>query len=306
MREFDLLRHIYEHNDALGAIVEIPPGDDMAMVRFGNQPILAAVDQLVAGRHVELDRVPLALVGRKAITRCLSDVAAMAARPIASLAAATLPPGFGEANANALFDAMHETAQRYGSPIIGGDIAFHADDSHPLVCSVTVLAVTSGSNRSPITRSGAKPGDRLYVTGVLGGSYQPDGGGHHLTFEPRMDEAILLSELLGEQLHAMIDLSDGLGRDAAHIAERSRVRIVIDAARVPCRDGLDWRRAMSDGEDYELCFAAGGTVPNMLGSTPVTEIGWIEPRGDESESMLIVKEGDRAHDGADMGWEHHS
>lgn len=302
MRESDLLQHVYERTAALGASVEIPPGDDMAMVRIGEQRVLAAVDQLVAGRHVDLSQTSLELVGRKAITRCLSDVAAMAARPVASLVAATLPPNFGEASANKLFDAMRETAANYHCPIIGGDIAFHGDDEHPLVCSVTVLAIPA--NGRPITRRGARPGDRIYVTGELGGSYEPDGGGRHLTFAPRIEEAITLAEQLGEALHAMIDLSDGLGRDAGHIAEQSNVRIVIDAARVPCSDGLDWQRAMADGEDYELCFAASGEVTGRVGSLVVTEIGVVDAHPGGSASRVVVREGQREHDGSSMGWEH--
>jgi thiamine-monophosphate kinase len=304
MREFDLLQHVYGHNADLGAAVEIPPGDDMAMVRVGDQRVLAAVDQLVAGRHVDISRTSLELVGRKAITRCLSDVAAMAAKPLASLVAATLPPNFGEAQANRLFDAMYETASKYRSPLVGGDIAFHGADTHPLVCSVTVLAMPA--NGHPVTRSGARPGDRVYVTGELGGSVEPDGSGKHLSFEPRIAEAIELAKQLGDRLHAMIDLSDGLGRDAGHIAEQSNVQIVIDAASVPCRDGLNWRRAMGDGEDYELCFTASGEVPAHIGPLAISAVGEVMVRSGRDEPRVIVREGGRKHDASSLGWEHHT
>lgn len=303
MREFDLLQHVYDQNASLGAAVEIPPGDDMAMVKIGEQRVLAAVDQLVGGRHVDMDHTPLHLVGRKAVARCLSDVAAMAARPVASLVAVTLPPDFGEEPANRLFDAMRETAEAYRCPLIGGDIAFHDDPAHPLVCSVTVLAVPAGC--APIRRGSAKPGDRVYVTGTLGGSFEANGGGRHLTFEPRIDEAIQLAEQLGDRLHAMIDLSDGLGRDAGHIAEQSNVRIVIDADRIPSAEGLNWQRAIGNGEDYELCFAASGEVPMRLGSLTVTEVGRVEAPAD-GKAMLVVRDGARQHEGSTYGWEHHA
>src|SRR5690606_22520794 len=127
----------------------------------------------------------------------------------------------------------------------------HADPSHPLVCSVTVLAEPA-LGREVARRSGAKVGDVIYVTGSLGGSLEPGGGGRHLTFTPRIAEALLLAEQLGGRLHAMIDISDGLGRDAAHMAEQSGVRLLLHADRIPLNEGADWRRAVSDGEDYEL------------------------------------------------------
>jgi len=316
MREFDLLQHVYEASRPLARRVTIPPGDDMAMVRLGGAEspgVLAAVDQLVAGRHVVLETTPLELVGRKAITRCLSDIAAMAVKPVASLVAATLPPGFGEKRANGLFDAMRDTAARYDCPLIGGDIAFHSSDDHPLVCSVTALAEPIDDEHPPVTRAGARPGDAIYVTGVLGGSVAPDGGGRHLTFEPRMREAIALSLRLGRNLHAMIDLSDGLGRDAGHIASMSGVRIEIDAARIPCNKGVDWRRAARDGEDYELCFAAAGDVPDTIEGVAVTRIGRVvaesvqdqtENKTDPSVRRVTFIDGASRISGGEMGWQH--
>ena len=139
----------------------------------------------------------------------------MAGRPVALMAAATLPADFGHDRATALFDAMRDTASRYGCPLVGGDIAISEDT--PLVCSITVLAEPGPAG--PITRSGARVGDTLYVTGTLGGSFET---GRHLTFEPRIKEALTLAAAAGQVetggwLHAMIDLSDGLGRDAGHI-----------------------------------------------------------------------------------------
>lgn len=304
MREFDLLQHVFAANASLDARIEVPPGDDMAVLRVGNQRLLAAVDQLVDGRHVMLANTPIALVGRKAITRSLSDVAAMAARPVATLVAATLPPDFGSDRANALFDAMRQTAAAYKCPLIGGDLAFHSDDSHPLVCSVTVLAEPGST--PPATRSAAKVGDGVYVTGALGGSVALDGGGKHLTFEPRINEALSLAETLGDNLHAMIDISDGLGRDAGHIAEMSRVQIQIDAERVPCRDGVDWRRAVADGEDYELCFAASGEVPQSIDGVPLTLVGRVVPQQAGDTRRVVISHGGREYAGDEFGWQHQS
>src|SRR5690606_30452530 len=121
-------------------------------------------------------------VARKAITRNLSDVAAMAARPSGAVVAASLPRDFGEARANELFDHMRKTAEAFGCPLFGGDLAMW---DHPLLLSVTVLA--EPAETAPVLRSGAKVGDIIYVTGQLGGSLQNVAGRcHHLDFEPRL------------------------------------------------------------------------------------------------------------------------
>lgn len=298
MKEFRLLSRVYEHNAALDARVIIPPGDDMGMIRIGGTDVLAAVDQIVAGRHFTLESTPLNLIGRKAITRNLSDIAAMAARPVAALVAVVLPREWQEPQALELFEAMRATAARYDCPLIGGDISM-ADA--PLTCSVTVLA--RPGPRGAIRRSGAKVGDAVYVSGRLGASVNPDGGGRHLTFEPRVDLALALAEQF--DVHAMIDISDGLGRDAGHIAEMSGVQIEIDAASIPCSPGCGWRRAMSDGEDYELCFAlaADADVPTELEGVLLTRVGVVHER-EPGQPLIVVHDGGQVIDASNLGWEH--
>jgi thiamine-monophosphate kinase len=305
MREFDLLRHIYDANAGLGDDITLPPGDDMAMIRLAGRDLLVAVDQVIDGRHVRLETTPLQLVGRKAVTRSLSDIAAMAARPVGALVAVVLPPDFGARRAEALFDAMRATAAEYDCPLIGGDIAFHADASHPLTCSVTVLA--EPVHGRAITRAGAEVDDVVYVTGALGGTVLEDGGGKHLTFQPRIAEAIELAGALGSRLHSMIDLSDGLGRDASHIAESSGVQIEIEAARIPCTAGVDWRAAAGGGEDYELLLTATGEVPaTLISGLSVTAIGRVSPRRGKGGPMVIIREGDKIITGDGLGWQHES
>ncbi len=304
MRESELLQHVYDTADGASRQVPIPPGDDMAMLLVGGVHVLAAVDQIVDGRHFDLDATPLEQIGRKAVTRSLSDVAAMASHPVALLVTAALPPDFGHDRATALFDVMRLTARHYECPLVGGDIALHRDDTSPLVCTVTVLARPGPAGA--ITRSGAQSGDTLYVTGRLGGSLTPDGLGRHLTFEPRITEALSLAESIQTRLHAMIDISDGLGRDAAHLARRSGVRIEIDAERIPCADGVDWRRAASDGEDYELCFAAAGEVPTTLAGVQVTAVGRVLEPDPGTAAPVEIRVGAESIDATRLGWEHHS
>jgi len=307
MREFELLKHIYDANRRLSGRVVIPPGDDLGGVHLGGRRgvILAGVDQLVDGRHFRLRNTPIELIGRKAITRCLSDVAAMAALPDATLVAATLPPDFGEERANALFDAMLATCEQYDSPLIGGDIAFHARPDYPLVISTTVLASAVG--RRAVTRSGAQIGDSVFVTGPLGGSLQPDGLGRHLTFEPRIQLARDMHGAVGDdRLHAMIDISDGLGRDASHIAEMSDVQIILDAGSIPCHPNRTWKQALGDGEDYELLFCAPRDIPMCIARTDIFRIGEVVKHPARDAPRVLVRQGQNLWPADQLGWEHAS
>jgi len=302
MGEFDLLRHIYASNSTMEGRIIIPPGDDMGMVSLAGSAVLAAVDQLIDGVHVRLETTPIGLVGRKAVARSVSDIAAMAARPLASLASVALPRGFEERLAVELFDAMRSAAAALGCPLMGGDIAVHAVAGHPLTCSVTVLA--EAVSPGPIRRDGARAGDSVYVTGRLGGSCASDGSGRHLSFPPRVQESLELLGALGTRLHAMIDLSDGLGRDASHIAEQSGVQIILDAASIPCSGGCDWRQALRDGEDYELCFTATGPVPDHIGDVAISAVGTVVSCTTAAEPRVLVRSGESEVAADELGWQH--
>jgi thiamine-monophosphate kinase len=306
MREFALLKHVYAANSALGNGVLIGPGDDMAMVELGGRRLLAAVDQVIDGRHFRLETTPLELIGRKAVTRSLSDIAAMAGVPVATLVSVALPPGFGEDRAAKLFDVMRYTAAEFNCPLIGGDIGLHREKTHPLTCSVTVLAEPLPElNGRAITRSGAQPGDAVFVTGSLGGSLNADGLGRHLTFEPRISIAQQLARALGDRLHAMIDISDGLGRDASHIAEMSGVRIELNAADIPCQQNCDWKKALSDGEDYELLFAAKSPMPKEIDGVRITQVGEVKAKmNDAPEELVVVRERGNIIAASELGWDH--
>ena len=123
MREFELIRSILAHNGKLPEHVTIPPGDDMAALRLGDHELLVAVDQVIEGVHFDRSTATLQQIGRKAVTRNLSDVAAMAGQPLASLVSVIFPKGVASDQADELLNAVRETAQAYGAPLIGGDTA---------------------------------------------------------------------------------------------------------------------------------------------------------------------------------------
>ena len=313
MRESRLLEHVARTASRPSGVI-LPPGDDLAAVRVPAGAVLLGVDQVVDGVHVDLARVPVEAAGRKAIARCVSDVAAMAARPVASLAAVVLPREFTEDRTLRLFDAVREAADACDAPLVGGDIAVHAGGDGPLVLSVSVLAIPGPAGL--IRRDGAKPGDVVCVTGRLGGSLEPCGGGRHLSFTPRVAAGLELAERLGPRLHAMMDLSDGLGRDAGRIAAASGVAMQLEADRLPRHEGVSWLGAVGDGEDYELLFTLEGEPPASVAGVPCTVIGRVraaDAAAGHEAGAVHLRLGGLAGPGEDAGawidiresgWEH--
>jgi thiamine-monophosphate kinase len=255
--EFEFIEWIRAQSRPSGATV-VGVGDDLAAMRWPDGDLLlAGVDQVMDGIHFDSAVHSPAQIGRKAMNRNLSDCAAMACLPAAALAAVALPKGGSMDYARLLYQGMREAADKFDCPIIGGDTAVWPGK---LVLSVTILGRAAGIQ--PLTRAGAKPGDKIYVTGPLGGSIL----GRHLTFEPRL----MLGRTIGPIATSVIDLSDGLSRDLAHICRQSNVGAIIDEARVPVHpDAVELSRqdgrppiehALSDGEDYELLFTASSSA----------------------------------------------
>jgi thiamine-monophosphate kinase len=165
-----------------------------------------------------------------------------------------------------------------------------------------------------VLRGGARPGDDVFVTGTIGGSFRQHadadfsfpGGGKHLTFTPRTREATALADTLGESLHAMMDISDGLGLDAARLATRSNAAIELDANHIPLSPGQsDPLRAAAHGEDYELLFTAApaAPVPATIAGTPLTRIGRVIAHGTGQPRCVLIHNGTRTSADA-LGWEH--
>lgn len=302
MRESELLRRIYDRSADLtgsGPVV-VGPGDDAAVLRApAGGSIIITTDQLVEGRHHERGTDPDA-VARKAVARSVSDIAAMAGSPSWALACALLNDD--EDRDDELFDATAAWARRFNCPLVGGDIA---RSPGPTTLTITV-AGEPHARRGPVLRSTARAGDAVYVTGAVGGSLA---SGRHLTFEPRVDAARELADVLAEQLSAMIDLSDGLGIDAGRVAHASGVTLELDASALPLHpDAGPWRDAIAHGEDYELLFTAapGATVPAAAAGTPVTRIGVVVEPGADGPTALIVAPGGERLDAARLGWDHGS
>jgi thiamine-monophosphate kinase len=314
-RESELHERIYQRSRDMGARfarVVVGPGDDCAVVRVGpdaradgpsagpdGSPLeLLTVDQVVEGRHF-VAGTPVDLIARKVVARSISDIAAMGGTPRWALATGVLPDGY--AHAAELTDALHRWGEHWGAPMVGGDIA-SSPRGTPLVLTVTVGGAPH-DKRGPVLRSGARAGDEVWLTGALGGSLA---SGRHLSFEPRVAEGAWLCDTLGEALHAMIDVSDGLGRDTGRIAAASGVRMEIEGASVPRHaDVAEVMAALRDGEDYELCFvtAAGAALPARTPQgTAMTRIGRVAAR--KGGAGCVAKLEGREIDVSNLGWDH--
>ncbi len=261
-------------------LLRLGPGDDAAVLRMaGIDECVITVDLLTEGVDFFLAEVDPRRVGRKALAVNLSDLAAMAAQPLAAVLAVALPRQGGRELAMQLYEGLLPLAEKYDLAIAGGDT--NSWDG-PLVITATLLGKVTV--RGPLRRKGALADDRIIVTGAFGGSIL----GRQFDFEPRVHEALLLNDRY--ELHAGMDVSDGLAIDLARLARESGVGAMVDTDRVPIhgdalrlsRERNDGRvpleHALGDGEDFELLLAASPAEARRILAeqplgVPLTDIG---------------------------------
>lgn len=257
--------------------VEIGPGDDCALVRFGKKLQLLKTDCVVEGIHF-LPETPARAVGWKALCRVISDIAAMGGDPLDAVITVAISPDRELVWLTDLYAGLNQAAGRYGVNLVGGETS-----RSPGPVFVSVALTGKVEKERLVVRSGGKSGDRLYVTGRLGGSLR----GKHLGFEPRLAESHWLTQNF--KLHAMIDLSDGLASDLPRLAKASGTGFEIDFSALPKNAGCSTEQALTDGEDYELLFAVSDEDCAKLEQDwkkafpelPITGIGRLtEQKGD--------------------------
>jgi thiamine-monophosphate kinase len=272
--------------------VLIGPGDDAAALQLKpNVPCLITSDMLMEGTCFDLAKTEPRAVGRKAMAVNLSDIAAMAGRPVAAVVSVALPRERGRQLAEELYLGLRDMADRFQTAIAGGDTNTWKG---PLVISVTVLA--EATDRGLVRRNGCHPGDWLMVTGALGGSIR----GKHLTFIPRVQEALQLHA--AADLHAMIDISDGLAADVNHLCQESGCGAVLRAEAIPIsadalamNDGTaPLEHALGDGEDFELVFAvAPADGQRLLQFQPIAGITLAHIGECVEQGLWLDQEGKR-------------
>ena len=206
MNEFELIGRLTRGLPTNSTVIA-GAGDDCAVLDLGvpDRLVLFKTDAVVEGSHFTRDTPP-EKIGHKALARCLSDIAAMGGTPNSAVVTLGLPPGFDVGRVERVYAGMSEVARRHEVAIVGGETTTLREG---MLISVALLG--SVPRGKCLRRSGAQPGDGIFVTGELGGSL----AGKHLDFEPRLAEARWLAENF--DIHAMIDLSDGLAGDLRHI-----------------------------------------------------------------------------------------
>ena len=300
--EFELIEWIRSqggtsHSNLLGI------GDDTAILQpSANSELLLATDMLMEGTHFTFPPATPELAGRKALAVNLSDLAAMGGTPHSALVSLALPRSRGSEFAKSVMQGVMQLAAEFETQLAGGDT--NSWDG-PLVINVAIIGTATQSHS--VKRSGAQPGDWLFVTGALGGSL----GSHHLTFQPRVREAAILSETV--TIKSMIDLSDGLASDLQHILKESGVGAVIRSQQIPISQLISTelspaerlQKAISDGEDFELLFTVSPAEgQQLLKQNPLeialTHLGEITA---EQGAFLLEEDGSRISLER-SGWQH--
>jgi thiamine-monophosphate kinase len=230
------------------------PGDDCAVLAApgSGRLLLFKTDCVVEGVHFQPNESPAA-VGWKAMARTLSDFAAMSGVPQFALVTLIVGADRNARWAKAIYRGLQRAADRFAVAIVGGETSA---TEGPAVLSVSAIGFVE--KKRWVSRRGGKVGDALFVTGTLGGSIKRK----HLTFVPRLAEARWLTANF--RIHAMMDLSDGLGADLPRMARASGVGFKIDVHALPRNRGCSITQALGDGEDYELLFALAPDNAELL------------------------------------------
>lgn len=265
------------------------PGDDCAIVR----PLstgwlqLLKTDCILEGVHFLPDTPPES-IGWKAMARAISDIGAMGGEPQHGLVTLLVSGDRPLSYAQNIYKGIRRASDTFGVSIVGGETCAAPQ-------TMISIALTGRVQESAcITRSGGRPGDLLYVTGRLGGSFK---SGHHLHFTPRVQEAQWLAQNYPPS--AMMDISDGIAKDLPRLAAACNAGYWIDPQKIPINSSCTLKQALGDGEDYELLIAAPATHsalmeaewPHQFPDIPLNQIG-----------MLIADP--KASTPLSGGWEH--
>jgi thiamine-monophosphate kinase len=295
-------------------------GDDCAVLRMvprSGKPtdILVTTDFTLEGIHFRRDWHSAESVGHRCLARGLSDIAAMGGEPVAAFLSLALPRHLPHSWVGRFARSLISLAERYGVTLAGGDTA---ESPNGILADIVVVGTVPKGKA--VLRSGARPGDRIYVSGELGGSaaavwrmrkrpkrkLNPREYPRHFFPEPRIE----LGRILREKglASAMIDTSDGLSTDLAHICEESGVGAEIQAEAIPRASvgkplrEVELQFALHGGEDYELLFTAprGKRIPSRIAGIPITQIGHIT----RQRKIFLMNHGGVGYELPPQGWEH--
>lgn len=300
MTEFGFIARIQRLFAAIPANGFEGIGDDCAVLPLGSgETLVFTADMLAEGVHFLRDATSARELGRKSLAVNLSDVAAMGARPVATLLSLSLPPDAAGNWAEAFMEGYRELSARYGVALVGGDTT---RSEAGIAVNVTAIGRAPASHLK--RRGDARPGDIVFVGGELGASgsgLKDILAGHrrtpnaalHRDPAPQTEEGIWLGGRA--EVHAMMDLSDGLASDIRHILKRSGTGAEIDLERIPVAPGSDLRTAACGGEDYKLLLTADAERAGTLAAdfrtrfgTPLYPVGRIT---DRRETLVWLADG---------------
>ncbi len=282
-----------------GHPVRVGIGDDCAVLRVKpGYEALVTTDFSLEGVHFRREWHSPEEVGRRCLTRGLSDIAAMGGEPVAAFLSLALPKGTEQRWVDGFFRGLLRLANQYGVQLAGGDIA-----ESPRGVLADIVVVGQAPKGKALLRSGAKAGDGIYVTGELGRAGAElrrlrvgEAPGRQPALQPRVAVGVALRGLAS----AGIDVSDGLSTDLSHLCEESGVGAVIEAEAVPVAKGATLQDALHGGEDYELLFTSTKPVPEKVAGVKVSLIGEIV-RG---KKMTLVDAAESRTPLEAKGWEH--
>lgn len=301
--EGGLIRRIRERFGPKAAELPVGIGDDAAVIDIPSGYSLVFCSDLVAeNTHFIRDLHPAESIGHKAVAVNVSDVSAMGGIAMHFLISLAAPADLDTSWIEGFFNGVESASRMFDVSLAGGD----SSSSESIFVDVSMIGrVRSGQ---AVRRSGAKPGDSIYVTGSLGSSalglelLKAGKAGdpavrRHLFPEARH----LIGAAVAAKAHAMIDVSDGLSTDLSHILEESKVSARIDKDRLPIWRGATVEHALHGGEEYELIIT-GLELPSTIDGIPLTRIGEIIEAGTREQILLV--EGTRESVLQPRGWQH--
>jgi thiamine-monophosphate kinase len=287
-------------------------GDDCAILHVEpDRQLLVTTDLCIENVHFRRDWHPAQSVGHRCLARGLSDIAAMGGDPVACFLSLGIPAKLPQKWVDQFLRGLIRLARQFGVPLAGGDTSSAA------AITADIVVLGSAPSGKALQRSGARAHDSIYVTGNLGDpaatlqrlyrgeKVRPTRNSRHFYPLPRIE----IGRRLREQnpANSMIDISDGLSVDLAHLCRESSVSALIESTSIPVARNATLDLALHGGEDYELLFTAGPDVkvPPTIADVPITKIGKILPRSGRSQ-VQIRDESGRAKILAPMGWQHFS
>jgi thiamine-monophosphate kinase len=286
-------------------------GDDCAVLRLKpGFELLVTTDLCIENVHFRRAWHPPAAVGHRCLTRGLSDIAAMGGQPLACFLSLGLPADVPQSWISGFLRGLLALARRHKVQLAGGDVSSAAQITADIVVTGQVPFGTA------IRRSGARPGDLIYVTGALGGSaatlkelftgkaVKPTKSSPHFYPTQRLEVGKFLRKR--HLVTAMIDLSDGISVDLTHICDESGVSSVLISNKIPIAGKSNLELALHGGEDYELLFTASKSlkVPSRIAGVAVTQIGEIRNRRDYSSAIQILGDNGKVRPLPQRGWQH--